>query len=118
MAALTTQNIVAAGTKPTYSTPAAAAAGDTAEVGNGVNTFLHLLNTNASTRTVTIDMNHYTLSSGDAYPDKVYTLAANTGELWVPLRKEYADSAQNGVGRCKFTLSAETGVSVAVVRMG
>lgn len=118
MAALTTQNIVLAGTAPTLGAVAAAAAGDTAEVGDGTNTFLYLENTNGSTRTVVVKMDHVTLQSGDTHPDKSYTLGATTGRLWIPLRKSYANDAQNGVGRCKFTVSADTGVTAAVVRMG
>jgi hypothetical protein len=95
MANLTTQNIVAAGTKPTYSTPAASAAGDTAEVGNGGNTFLHVINSGATSRTST------------------------PTEVWIPLRKEYASADDYGVGRCGFTVGADsTDVKVAVVRMG
>lgn len=115
MASLTTQDIVAAGTPPTFG---AAATTDYAEVGNGVNTFVVYKNTNASTRTVTIEMDHITLETGDAYPNKVLTLGANTGELWIPLRKIYADDAEAGVGRCVLLLSNATDVTVAVVRVG
>ena len=112
MAALTTQNIVAAGTAPTFG---AAASSDTAEVGNGVNTFVVYKNTNASTRTVTVTVPG-NLSYGQASPDPTFTLGATTGELWIPLRKEY--DAGDGSGRCTITLSATTNVTVAVVRMG
>ncbi|GHG09710.1 hypothetical protein [Streptomyces hydrogenans] len=116
MAALTTQNIVAAGTAPTFG---AAAATDYAEVGNGTNTFAVYKNTNASTRTVTVEMDHITLSSGDAYPNKAYTLAATNGELWIPLRKEYADNVEAGVGRAVLLVTpAVADVTVAIVRMG
>jgi hypothetical protein len=122
MANLTTQNIVAAGTKPTYSTPAASAAGDTAEVGNGGNTFLHVINSGATTRTVTLLMDHLTLATGDVHPDKEFTLADGSStptEVWIPLRKEYASADDYGVGRCGFTVGADsTDVKVAVVRMG
>jgi hypothetical protein len=101
---------------PTYSTPTVL--GDTVEVGNGVNTFLHYENTNASVRTVTLKMDHITLETGAVYPDKTYTLAANTGELWIPLRKSYANDAQNGIGRAKVTIDVNTGVTVAVIQMG
>ncbi len=118
MAALTTQNIVAAGTKPTYSTPGAS---DTFEVGNGLNTFLHVINKNASPRTVTIEMGHITLETGDPHPDKEFTLADGSTtptERWIPLRKSYADAATNGVGRGKVTVSASADVTIAVIRMG
>ncbi|WP_432112867.1 hypothetical protein [Streptomyces sp. S1] len=107
---------MAAGTAPTFG---AAAATDYAEVGNGVNTFVVYKNTNAASRTVTVEMDHVTLSSGDAYPNKVYTLAADDGELWIPLRKEYADSTEAGIGRAVLLVTpAVTDVTVAVVRMG
>lgn len=112
MAALTTQNIVAAGTAPTFG---AASTSDTAEVGNGVNTFAVYKNTDASTEDITVVIPG-TLVSGDAFPDKVYTIAANTGELWIPLRKEY--DAADGTGRCTITMTSATGITVAIVRMG
>jgi hypothetical protein len=118
MAALTTQNIVAAGTKPTYGTPGAS---DTFEVGDGTNTFIHVINKNAASRTITIDMSHVTLETGDVHPDKVYTLgdgSTTPTEAWIPCRKSMADAAQNGVGRGKVTVSASTDVTIAVVRMG
>jgi len=117
MAVLTTQNIVAAGTAPTFGAPAAAGADDYVEVGNGVNTFIVYKNTGTS-KTVTLEMDHLTLETGDAYPAKAYTLGATTGELWIPLRKAYADDAEAGVGRCVIKVDSETGVTVAVVRVG
>lgn len=115
MAALTTQNIVNAGTAPTFG---AAALTDTAEVGNGVNSFVVYKNsdTNAKTITITAPGNN---SYGQPNPDPALTLAANTGELWIPLRKEY--DAADGTGRTTLTVSGTggvTGVTVAVVRMG
>lgn len=118
MASLTTQNIVAAGTAPTFG---AAAATDYAEVGNGVNTFAVYKNTSANVTTVTVEMDHITLVTGDAYPNKDYTLADGSvtpTERWIPLRKEYADDAEAGVGRCVLTTSQQTGITVAIVRMG
>lgn len=115
MAALTTQNIVAAGTAPTF---AAVAASDTAEVGNGINTFAVYRNTNASSRTITVTVPG-TLSYGQATPDPVFTLGAGDvtpTERWIPLRKEY--DAGDGTGRCTITPSATAGVTVAIVRMG
>ena len=113
MAALTTQNIVAAGTKPTFT---AAAASDTAEVGNGVNTFVVYKNTSSTACNVTIVVPG-TLVTGDAFPDKTIALPITTGELWIPLRKEY--DAGDGTGRATITTSAQdAGITVAVVRMG
>lgn len=113
MAALTTQNIVAAGTKPTFS---AASTSDTAEVGNGKNTFVVYRNSDASTEQVTIvapGNNSY----GQPNPDPVVTIPGGPGaELWVPLRKEY--DAGDGSGRCTLTMASTTGITVAVVRIG
>lgn len=113
MAALTTQNIVAAGTKPTFT---AAAASDTAEVGNGVNTFAVYTNASAVACNVTI-VYPGTLISGDAIPDKEIVLPITTGELWIPLRKEY--DAGDGTGRATLTTSGQDAdIKVAIVRMG
>jgi hypothetical protein len=109
VAALSTQNIVDAGTAPTFG---AAAASDTAEIGSGLNTFVVYKNTNAATRTVTITAPGNT-DYGQPYPDPVLTLGANTGELWIPLKKDYDD----GTGRATLTLSATPNVTVAVVRV-
>lgn len=111
MAALTTQNIVNAGTKPSL---VAAAASDTAEIGSGHNTFVVYKNTEAVTKAITVTAPGST-EYGQANPDPVIALASTTGEIWIPLRKEYDD----GTGRA--TLSITTGtltnVTVAVVRM-
>lgn len=118
MANLTTQNIVAAGTAPTFG---AAAATDYAEVGNGGNTFAVYRNSSANSTTVTVEMDHATLVTGDTFPNKEYTLADGSStptEVWIPLRKEYADNAEAGVGRCVITTSQQTGITVAIVRMG
>jgi hypothetical protein len=113
MAALTTQNIVPAGTAPTF---VAASASDTAEVGNGLNTFAVYKNTSSTACNVTIVVPG-TLITGDAYPDKQIALPITTGELWIPLRKEY--DAGDGTGRCTITTSAQdANIKVAVVRMG
>lgn len=84
-------------------------------IGNGHSNWLVLRNSNAATRTVTIVVPGNT-SYGEPYPDKVYTLAANIGELWIPLRKDYADP--NTPGRATVTLSAFTNVTGAVVEVG
>lgn len=112
MAALTTQNIVAAGTAPTFG---AASTSDTAEVGNGTNTFAVYKNSDASTEDITVVVPGNT-SYGEPNPDVTLTIGANTGELWIPLRKEY--DAADGTGRCTITMASATGVTVAIVRMG
>ena len=115
MAALTTQNIVAAGTSPT---PVAASASDTAEVGSGTNTYAYYKNTSANVTTVTVVVPGNT-SYGSANPDPTYSLADGSvtpTERWIPLRKEY--DAGDGSGRCTITTSQQTGITVAIVRMG
>lgn len=115
MAALSTYVLVDAGTKPTFG---AAAASDTAEYGNGKNTFAVYKNTDTNAKTVTITV-YGNNTYGQANPDPALTLAANTGELWIPLRKEYDNGA--GTGRCDLAVTGTggvTGVTVAVVQVG
>jgi hypothetical protein len=112
MAALSTQNIVNAGTKPTL---AAAAASDTAEIGNGRNTFIVYKNTDSNAKTVTVTAPGNT-EYGQPYPDPAIALPITNGEIWIPLRKEYDD----GTGRATLSVTGTggvTGVTVAVVRM-
>ncbi|MGW2206756.1 hypothetical protein [Streptomyces sp. NPDC001774] len=114
MAALTTQNIVDAGTKPTFG---AAAASDTAEVGSGQNVFVVYKNTDGNAKTITITAPGNT-TYGQANPDPALTLGATTGELWIPMRKAY--DANDGSGRATLAVTGTggvTGVTVAVVRM-
>lgn len=114
MANLVTQNIVAAGTAPTYATPTATT-GDTVEVGNGVNTFLHVKNGSAAPVSVVIAVPG-TTSYGEDTPDPSISVAAGA-DAFIPLRKEFAD-AEVGVGRAKVTVSAVTDVEIAAVRLG
>lgn len=113
MAALTTNLIVNAGTKPTF---VAAALSDSAEIGNGGNTFAVYRNTdatNAKTVTVTVPGN---TSYGVAYPTLVANLIAVTGEAWIPLRTIFDD----GTGRATLAVGGTggaTGVTVSVVRI-
>jgi hypothetical protein len=109
MAALTTQNIVYAGTAPTFGS---AAASDTAEVGKGI--FAVYKNTNASTRTVTITVPTGNTPYTETDANVAYTLGATTGELWIPLHSDYADST----GRTTITTSAQLNVTVAIVKAG
>lgn len=117
MAALTTQLLVDAGTAPTFSV---ANASETAEVGTGVNTFYVIKNgdgTNAKTVTITAPGS---TPYGQPLPDPAITVASN-GERWIPLRKEYIDSAVAGAGRCTIAVTGTGGlgsVTAAVVRVG
>lgn len=110
MAALVTKYLANSGVVPTLD--AIAEASNTAEIGSGNNRFLVLRNSNAATRTVTIVVAGST-EYGEPWPDRSLTLPADTGELWIPLRKDYADP--NTPGRCTVTLSATAGVTGAVV---
>lgn len=115
MTALTTNLIVDAGTKPTFVNSSAS---DTAEHGNGKNTFIVYKNTGGSIAVVTITVPGNT-TYGQAMPDPAINVAATTGEVWIPLRQEYDDSANAGVGRCTITATnSGATLQVAVVQMG
>ena len=107
MALIPTFQPTVSGTAPTF---AAAASGDTAKCGSGY--WLIAKNTDVASRTITVTVPG-NLATGDAYPDKVYTLAANTGEQWIPLLREYADATD---GEAHLTYSATAGVTRAVVK--
>lgn len=107
MSQIATQHIVIAGTKPTYG---AAANGDTAKVGPGF--FLICKNAAGSPITLTLAVPG-TLENNVAAPDTTFTVAATTGEVWVPLDAYYADPSD---GLCHITYSAITTVTVAVVK--
>jgi hypothetical protein len=111
MAALSTFQIVDAGTAPTFG--AAAATGNTAEVGNGRNTFYVVKNGDSNSHTVTITVPGNT-DYGQPTPDPQITVAAGA-EVWIPLRRAY--DAADGTGRCTVTLDATTSITHAVVRM-
>ncbi len=117
MAALNTQNIVAAGTAPTMG---AAALSDTAEVGNGINTVVRYRNTDAQAKVITVTVPGNT-SYGSPNPDPTYNLADGSvtpTEAWIPMRKEYDAGDGSGRATLAITTGTATGVTVAVVRMG
>jgi hypothetical protein len=119
MADLTTQTLVNAGTAPTMG---AKALSDTAEVGNGHNTFIRVRNTDAQAKVITVVVPGST-DYGVANPDPTFSLADGSTtptEVWIPLRKEYVDPAGAGQGRCTVTISTgtATGVTAAVVKVG
>lgn len=109
MAALTTQNIVYAGTAPTYG---AASASDTAEV--GPRNFVVYKNTNATARVVTVDVPSSITPYTQANNNVTYALAGTSGELWIPLHSDY----DTGTGTATVTLDFITNVTVAVVKAG
>lgn len=108
MALIPTQTIKVDGTAPTF---AAAAAGDTARVG----AHLVLIVKNASGAPITVTLaTPGNLATGDAIPDKQYSVAATTGERWIPLLENYADTTQSN--QAVITYSATTSVTRAVVQ--
>lgn len=97
-----------AGGKPTF---AAAAANDTARCGDGY--YLIVRNGAGSSMTVTITVPG-NLPTGDAYPDKVYTVAATTGEEWIPLLPVYTDPTDR---LAHIAYSSTTTVTRALVKV-
>lgn len=112
MANLPTLFVSDTGAYPTL--PDLVDAGNSVEVDSGHNTVLMLENSNAATRTITIVVAGNT-AYGEPLPDKTFNLAANTGRLMIPLRREYVDP--NTPGRITFTASAVPGVKAAPVRV-
>ena len=91
---------VLAGTPPTYTAPAAS---DTVQVGST------LIVKNASGVSITVTLvTPGNLSTGDAYPDKAYTVAA-AGEAWIPVLSEYRNTA--GVAAVTFSATASVTAS-------
>lgn len=107
MALITTHTVTVAGTAPTYG---AAAAADTAECGS--RTYLICRNASGSTVDVTV-AGQGLLPSGADFPDRVYTLAATTGELWIPLIAQY----RNEDGVAEISWESTTSVTRAVVTL-
>ena len=110
MATLSVQTTVDAGTKPTGVLPGAT---DRADVGSGTNSFLVYTNTSATPVTVTI-VGAGSTTYGVSKPNNVLTLAATTGELWIPLRKEYDQG--DGLGAQITTNAQPAGALVKLVR--
>lgn len=110
MAALATNQLVNAGTAPTF---VAASVSDTASVGNGSDTFVVYKNSHATlTRTVNIEVPG-TTDYGAPLPDPAIVVPA-LGEVWIPLRREYR--AIDGGGRVTITTADASNLTVAVVR--
>jgi len=108
MALIPTQVLdVGSGAAPTF---AAAAAGDTAEV-DPANTLI-VKNGSGASVTVTI-ATPGNLPSGDAYPDKAYTIPASQ-ERWIPLIRDFSDPTISGQAAVSY--SATASVTRAVVR--
>lgn len=110
MTALTAQAIVDAGTKPTS---VAITASDTAPIGSGHDSFLVYKNTSATATNLTIVVPG-TTAYGVALPDPVIALPITTGELWIPIRKDYDD----GTGNVTITSSAQAaGITVSLIKV-
>lgn len=93
---------VLAGTPPTFTAPATS---ETAQVGST------LIVKNASAGAVTVTMvTPGNLPTGDAYPDRAYTVAAGA-EAWIPVLSEYRNTA----GVAAVTFSATASVTVASI---
>lgn len=86
---------VIAGTPPVYATPASS---DTVQIGST------LVVKNGSGASITVTMvTPGSLPTGDAYPDKAYTVEA-AGEAWIPVLPEYRNTA--GVAAVTFSATA------------
>jgi len=106
MAALTTQVLVPGGAASTLT--AASGGGDTCTPGDGV--FLEVLNSDASSKTVTIATPGTV--GGLAIADRAVTIPA--GERWkIPLPRMYAGTD----GQAAITYSAVTSVTVGVFKV-
>lgn len=91
-----------AGTPPTFAAPSAS---DTVQVGST------LIVKNASGAGITVTMvTPGNLPTGDAYPDKAYTVTA-AAEAWIPVLSEYRNTA----GVAAVTFSATASVTAASI---
>lgn len=90
------------GTAPTFAAPAAS---ETVEIGM----LLIVKNGSASSVTVTC-ITPDLLPTGDAYPDKVYAVAAGA-ERWIPVLSDYRQAG----GLANVTFSATASVTVAAI---
>jgi hypothetical protein len=95
---------VIAGTPPTFTTPSTS---ETVQVG----TILIVKNGSGSSITVTMTTPG-TLGTGDAYPDKAYTVIAGA-EAWIPVLADYRNTA----GVAAVTFSAVATVTAASVSL-
>lgn len=105
------QNIVPAGTAPTFT---AVAASDTMAV-DGERLTVELRSTHSSTIAVTVT-NYEVLENGDTAPNKVYTIpigSVTPAEIRIPLFKSYLNPATN---LATVTCVPTTTVTIAVVR--
>lgn len=111
MAAMTVHKIVDAGTAPTF---AAVNASDTAAIGNGTNTYLHVKNTGSAAVTVSIT-DYLTADNGDQMGDHTVIVAATNGEALIPLRRSYDKG--DGTGAQIAYTGTLTDVTAALVQV-
>jgi hypothetical protein len=116
MALLTVQNVVAAGITPSY---AASTTSDTFADDGAERTFLHVKNTNAAIRTLTIAPAVASASvpgvGSVTIPSMSVTIPANTGDRMVgPFPPAYINTS----GLVTATLDAAAGVTVAAIKLG
>ena len=102
MAILTHTVPVLAGTAPVFAAPSAS---DTVQVGS----ILIVKNGSGAGITVTL-ATPGNLGTGDAYPDKAYTVAAGA-EAWIPVLKDY----KNAAGVAAVTFSSVTSVTATSI---
>lgn len=116
MATLTVQTVVEAGIAPSY---AAAATADEFVNPSDQSVFVHYKNTNAAARTITVLKQKASVAVPDygalALSDLAVNLPANTGD--VMLGPFPAGKYNDGNGKVQLTLSANAGVTVAVIRV-
>lgn len=100
-----TQNVPGIlGMPPTFATPSAS---DTVDVG------AILIVKNASGASITATMvTPNNLPTGDAYPDKAYSVPA-AGERWIPILPDY----RNGAGVAAVTFSTTASVTAAAISL-
>lgn len=109
MAVLTVQQAALAGLNPSYA--AASASGDSFP--NDGRTLLHVKNTNAAARTVTVT-SQKTASPGLTPANNAVSVPATTGERFIG---PFDPTIWNDVnGNLQITYSAETGVTIAALR--
>jgi len=93
---------VLVGTPPTFAAPSSS---DTVQIGST------LIVKNGSGASITVTMvTPGNLPTGDAYPDKAYTVTA-ASEAWIPVLPEYRNTA----GVAAVTFSATASVTAASI---
>lgn len=112
MALLTVQSI-AIGTNPSNGvTPSYSAANSSDTVAYDSGLFLHVKNTNAATRDITVVIPGNQVS-GAGITDLVHTIAATTGDRMIPIPAEAVDPA---TGLVTITTSATPNVTWGVFK--